>query len=273
LEINILFFTDAKFEYMAKCLIESLDIQKVDAKFLYYTIGFDSNLNHPNLVKKRWQTDISKPRFEFYKPILLLDALNYYDNVVFLDSDIIVGKRFDLSKFYHEYNYPLASIGNWDKPYSFVIHDGKEMRFDEHKLMNYISVTSKSMSYVYSCFMSVNRKCIDFLKEWEEFCSNFYLLENRQSFYPFQDETSFNVLLWKRGCTKNYGRIYLNTLYFDPLEFVEEKEGFKGNVYSVPEQFVDNSSNVVFYHGMKNEIELESSLNYLRLKVEEKEDE
>ena len=148
----------------------------------------------------------------------------------------------------------------------------KKILINEERLMNRLSIKERSMPYVYSCFMSVNRKCIDFLKDWESFCSDSYLLENRSIYYPFQDETSFNVLLWKRNCTQNYGRIFLNTLYSDPLEFVEDKvnDGFEGRVYSVPEQFVDNSSDIMFYHGLKNEVELKNSLNYLRKQSESK---
>ena len=130
--------------------------------------------------------------------------------------------------------------------------------------MNYLGVKENSMSYVYSCFMSINDKCTDFLKEWKSFCENSYLLENSQSYYPFQDETSFNVLLWKRESTFNYGRIYLNTLFCDPLKFVEESENYQGNVFNTPEQYCDNSSNVVFYHGIKDKTELEKSLEYLK---------
>jgi alpha-N-acetylglucosamine transferase len=270
--MSILFYTDKNFEYMAKYLIESLTIQKVDTEWLYYTIGFDSTIEHPNLIKKRWDIDENKPRFEFYKPSLLLDALKDYDKVIFLDSDIIVGRRFETSKFDHDFDYPLASYGNWEYPWAIIYRDGEKLMINEDKLMKSLDVKERSMYYVYSCFMSVNRKCIDFLKEWESFCINPYFLENREIYYPFQDETSFNVLLWKRNCTQNYGRIFLNTLYSDPLEFVEDKvnDGFEGRVYSVPEQFVDNSSDIMFYHGLKNEVELKNSLNYLRKQSESK---
>ena len=268
--MSILFFTDVKFEYMAKYLIRSLDIQKVDTDYLYYTIGFNSTIEHPNLIKKRWETNTNIPRFEYYKPTLLLDALKDYNNVIFLDSDIIIGRRFDLSKFDHDFDYPLTSYGNWEFPWAINYQDGKEILVNEERLMNCLCVKERSMHYVYSCFMSVNRNCIDFLKDWEHFCNNPYLLENRNIFYPFQDETSFNVLLWKKECTKNYGRIFLNTLYFDPLEFVENEENndFEGRVYSVPEQYVDKASNIMFYHGLKNKDELEDSLQYLEKQSE-----
>jgi hypothetical protein len=262
--MSILFFTDAKFEYMAKYLIRSLDIQKVDTDYLYYTIGFDSTIEHSNLIKKRWETNTNIPRFEYYKPTLLLDALNDYDKIIFLDSDIIVGKRFNLSKFDHNFDYPLASIGNWEFPWAINYQDGEKVLVNEERLMNYLGVKERSMYYVYSCFMSVNKKCINFLKDWEHLCNDPYLIKNQQDFYPFYDETSFNVLLWKRKCIENYGRLYLNTLYFDPLEFVEENDDFQGRVYSVPEQYVDNSSDIIFYHGIKDEIELEDSLKYLK---------
>ena len=88
--------------------------------------------------------------------------------------------------------------------------------------------------------------------------------ENLKKIKEFQDETSFNVLLWKRESTFNYGRTYLNTLFCDPLKYVEENENYHGNVFDIPEQYCDNSSNVIFYHGIKDKTELEKSLEYLK---------
>ncbi len=265
--MKIVFYTDKNFEYMAQYLIESLDIQNVDADLVYYTLGFDSTIIHSRLIKKPFELDNKLPKFEYYKPGILLDVIENTDTkeFIFLDSDIIVGKRFDLTKFKHSYDYPLASRGNWDQPYAYFDYNhGSREIFNENKLKEYLGVRSKSMEYVYSCFMSVNEKCVDFLKEWKSFCNNSYLLENRQSYYPFHDETSFNVLLQKRGGSVNYGRIYLNTLFSAPLEFVEDHEHFQGDVFGVPVQYCGDSSEVVFYHGVKARGELARALTYLR---------
>jgi len=264
--MKIVFFTDINFEYMAESLIKSLLIQKVDCELVYYTIDFKSTIEYPNLIKKYWKKDITKPRFEYYKPDILLDALDSFDDndFIFLDSDIIVGKRFDINNLKHNFDFPMTSVGNWDQPFQLEYFEYcKEIRFDEWMLMEYLGVKERSMNYVYSCFMSFNRKCIDFLKEWKSFCNNSYLMEKRKFYYPFHDETSFNVLLWKRRFNKNYGRIYFNTLYFEALKFVEETEEFQGRVFSVPEQYTDNTSYIIFYHGIKDHNELENSLEYL----------
>jgi hypothetical protein len=264
--VKIVFYTDKNFEYMAQYLINSLDIQNVNVELLYYTLGFRSLIDHPNLTKRFFELNENLPRFEFYKPSIFLDVLKDTKDFIFLDSDVIVGKRFDISKFKHYYDYPLASVGNWDFPF---VHTGYsdgdyDNIVDESRLMKYFGVKNRTMSYVYSCFMSINDNCIDFLKEWKSFCENSYLLEKRKIYYPFQDETSFNVLMWKRKSIFNYGRIYLNTLFFNPLKFVEECEDYQGNVFNIPVQYCDNSSNVMFYHGLKDKNELEKSLDYLK---------
>jgi hypothetical protein len=266
--MDIVFFTDKNFEYMAEYLIKSINIQKIDVKLIYYTINFESTINQSNLIKKLWDLDSNKPRFEFYKPSIFLDALDISDDFIFLDTDIIIGHRFDINKFKHDLDYPLASIGNWQKPYAFVHYpNGHEDVFDEQALMKYLGVPFWTTDYVYTCFMSINKNCRDFLEEWKSFCENSYLLKRRNVYYPLHDETSFNVLLWKRNAKYNYGRIYLNTLFFKPMKFIEETENYQGHVFDVLEQYCDNSNRVIFYHGMKDKLELDKAVNYLQEKA------
>ena len=278
--MRVVFYTDIKYEYQAKTLIESILTSNEDVEMIYYTIGFDSSLEYPNLIKKFYPIDDKKPRFEFYKPSILLDAIDSFGgHFLFLDSDILVGKRFSVSKIKNDFSFPMCSLGHWEYPFTSSAdsnyEDGifvGENSCDESNLMKYLDVEKRSMMYVYTCIVSFNDKCRDIINEWKLVCDDDNLLKKRDFFFPFHDETSLNVILWKRNITKNFGRIYLNTLDFDPLQYLEENNNITGDSninYGIMGSNLmrcDNSSNVMFYHGIKDQLKLDMSVNYLKNK-------
>jgi hypothetical protein len=99
-------------------------------------------------------------------------------------------------------------------------------------------------------------------------CENEFLLQNQEDYYPFKDETPMNIILWKGGITENYGRIYLNTLQFEPLKIVDENENIIGDINNNYGIFgsnlmrCENSSNMMFYHGIKDKEELNKTILY-----------
>lgn len=317
--VKILAYSDAKYEYQIDSLIKSLHLRGHDnLEFIYYTIGFSSDLEYKNLTKKFWPIDPSMRRFPYYKPGICLDAIrNFGGNIIFMDSDIIIGKRFDPSFFLHNNPYPVLSIGNWELPYYFTnvdihgqfpvfdINDRVLMKdspnfgnivgynlanktylvkldnnktptylktedlspsriSDYHRLMKYYGVESRTMTYVYSCFMSFNSRCEDFMEEWKSITENPYLNKYDREYYPIAEETSINVLLWKRGITHNYGRLFVNTLYSDVVRFVEDNENLKNiDVFGNPLQKCEDSKNVQFYHGMIDPSEIQRTISYI----------
>ena len=315
--MNIVFFSDVNYEYQIRALIRSLDLRDIpNKKLIYYTVGFDSEMERPDLIKKRIEKDPSKKRFEFYKPGIILDvARNFEGPSIFLDSDIIVGKRFDVNKITNVGNIPMLSIGNWDGPFSyhsrstdsfpaFSVGDRVSLKdyrniawvhsvnhhdesytllnddgtyttephsefepiviFDHNHLMRYFGVKKSSMTYVSTCFVSFNDKCQEVLLEWKSFVENEYLLSKSHEYFAFHDETAMNVILWKRGVYTNYDRIFLNTLYSEAAIEVDTDDTIQGiNIQNNPNQFCKNSSNIMFYHGMKDPSEIETMLKYL----------
>ena len=271
---SIVFYSDKNYEYQAKSLIESILMNmENDVRMFYYTIGFNSEIEHERLNKIPMPIDDKKPTgyrtFEFYKPNILLEHLDRFGGkALFLDTDIIVGKRFNMDKFENRYDYPLLSQGNWSYPFAFEGGD----KYDETALMNYFGVSKRSMEYVYSNIISFSEKCRDFIEEWKSICDNQYLLSKRKIYFPFPDETAINVVLWKRNAKKNLGRVYLNTLDFEPFEFVEENEGIEGDPsinYGIMGSDLlrcDNSSNIMLYHGIKDESVLNRVIGYMREK-------
>jgi hypothetical protein len=323
----ILAYSDKNYEYQIESLIKSLNIiGRSDVQFVYYTVGFESNLRYPNLTKKIWPLDPKMRSFPFYKPGICLDALRTFGgNILFLDSDVVLSRRFNPDFFVHNRYYPMFSIGNWDFPFYFVgvdpnksfpkfskgdrvimevayrshsffqnhfgfgnimqiNEDGSyEIKFDGVKeltnvpedqlelkivkdysrLMLYYGVDKQTMAYVYSCCLSFNDKCEDFLAEWKSITENEYLNRFGKDYYPIAEETSANVTLWKREATENYGRVFVNTLYSDVIKYVEENDNLINiNVFDNLLQKCDDSSRIQFYHGMTDREEIAKTIQY-----------
>lgn len=123
--MNIVFFSDKNYEYQIKSLIKSIEIHNVkNLKFIYFTIGFDSEMEREDLIKRRLESNPKKPRFEFYKPEIVLEVSREFEgHSIFFDSDVIVGRRFNPDLLKTDTNYPVMSIGNWDTPIGFVSKD------------------------------------------------------------------------------------------------------------------------------------------------------
>lgn len=322
-QLKILIYTDSKYEYQADALLESLHVNgHSNLEVIYYTVGFESNLIYPNLKKKFWPINQSFERFPFYKPGICLDALeNYSGNILFLDSDVLIGKRFNPHFFIHDNTYPLLSIGNWEFPFFFnsldpsakfpkfqlydrvvleaqplfgnilsliTEEDSYEVKFDllpqlikvpenelkqivikdYSKLMRYYGIEKPTMGYVYSCCISMNSRCRDFVREWKSITENEYLRTFGREYYPIAEETSINVSLWKNRASVNYGKIFVNTLYADAVKYVENSDEIKDeDIFGNPLQKCEDSNRVFFYHGMLDPQEIEETLKFMREKA------
>jgi hypothetical protein len=337
-KIKILAFSDKNYEYQIDYLIQSLHLHGHDnIEFLYYTVGFDSDLQHPNLTKKHWPLDPNMKRFPFYKAGICLDAIRTFGgDILFLDSDIVISRRFNPNFFVHDLDYPLLSVGNWDLPYYYytvdsnaqfpkfnledrvianedsrstrhdffisgitssafgnikginhedhsyeVLFDGKDFPIkvyenelenlsvkDYSRLMRYYGVRNPTMTYVYSCALSFNEKCEDFLLEWKSITENEYLNSFDREFYPIAEETAINVTLWRRNATQNYGRIFVNTLYADVVDYVESNSNImNAHIFDNLLQKCDDSERVQFYHGMIDDAEIGKSIENIKSKI------
>ena len=268
----LILYSDKNCEYQAISCIKSLESKITDeVKILYFTIGFQSNFSCKNLMKVQIDYNKSYPSFHFYKAELSLQALYMFPNeeyFIFSDTDILYSKRFQFETFKHDYPYPLAPFGPHEYPFIYDTIDGEMIHYDEVKLMNYLNVPKRSIRYVWSCFYSFNRSCKDFMEEYTSMCQNKYLIDRRKWYYPFHDETSFNVLLWKRNATENLGFCFVNTHDTETViktetDLVKNKYGSNVDSMGANWEYIDDSSNVMFYHGFKSIESITPTLNYL----------
>jgi hypothetical protein len=136
--------------------------------------------------------------------------------------------------------------------------------------MKYLNVPDRTQRYVFSCLFSFNENCRDFIEEWYSICCNKYLLDRKKKFFPFTDETPFNICLWKRGATKNLGYAFLNTHLLSTIKSIEEgitAGNFVGGIndlLGLNWEKVENTENTFFYHGIKDKDEMREASLYLQ---------
>jgi hypothetical protein len=122
---------------------------------------------------------------------------------------------------------------------------------------------------VWSCFYSFNENCREFFEEYVSFCKNKYLLDRGWRYFPYADETPFNICLWKRGATNNLGFAFVNTHRLETIKQVEEsdtKSKFVGNSYDAfgtDWEYIHDSKSVLLYHGFKDKKDMEEAVDYL----------
>lgn len=296
--MKILIFSDKNYEYQVDYFLQFIELHNIDCEVLYYTIGFNSSLDKEFLIKKFWKINDNykgekEPGgpiiddFHYYKPEIFLDALKFGDEFLFMDTDIVIGKRFKLDLFKNNYDFPLLSIGNLDYPIRFAklevikqiwnknlvevdemgVHTGipNSVIFNEAVLMDYFGIKERTMTYVFTSIVSFNKKCEDFIREWKSIVDNEWIRSKGYEYLPFWEETAINIVLWRRKININLGRIFVNTLFFDVIKTIEENDDIIDQyINGVNVHYCENSSKCLFYHGIKDKEELEKTLNYFK---------
>lgn len=271
----IFLYTDEKYEYQAINAIKSLQ-GKIDndVKIVYYTIGFTSKFEFPNLYKIQYPVKSEYSRFNYYKPELSLFTMYLFPNedYIFTDTDVIFSRKFDANKLKHDNPYPLASFGPHEYPFLWTWNPEQgKIIYDEVKLMEYFNVKERSQRYVWSCFYSFNSKCKDFFEEVNSICHNQYLLnqENGIKYFAFADEGPFNICLWKRKATQNLGFAFVNTHLAETVQKVEEtvitdtRLANAVDELGVHWEYIHDSSNTILYHGLKDNTQMIEALKYV----------
>jgi hypothetical protein len=100
-------------------------------------------------------------------------------------------------------------------------------------------------------------------------CKNKYLLKKRKYYFPFHDETPFNICLWKRNATQSLGYVFVNTHLLSTVQLVEENNITDKQLGTIIDgqgadwEYIHNSSDVIFYHGFKEPKQTEVVLDFL----------
>lgn len=268
--MTIFLFSDKKYEQQSIACIKSLKLKIDDTtRIIYYTLGFKSDFQFKNLITEEYTPSQTFYKLNFIKPELCLYTMkNYPDShYLYMDTDFFLSKKVNLNDLKHDEIYPLASYGPVEFPciYNYIGGDV----YTETRLMNYFGVSGRTMRYVWNCIFSFNNNCLDFIEEWESMCTNKYLLKIGEKIFPSQDETAFNICLWKRKATKNYGFGFLNTIDVKKVVFTEENkltnfyygENLDCNNYDW--EYVHDSNTLLGYHAFKNADDMNYCSAYL----------
>lgn len=268
----IFLYTDKNCEYQGIACIRSLlpRLNRED-RIVYYTIGFESTFECNNLQKIKIGYK-NYPTFHYYKAELSLMTMDLFpdeEHFMFTDTDVLFSHRFNPAFLAHTYNYPLASYGPHEFPFTYEIINGKEVIYNELALMDYFGVKKRGKRYVWSCIYVFNRYCRDFFEEYTSMCKNEYLLARRKWYYPFHDETSFNICLFKREASENLGFAFVNTHNPEVVRIVEgevikdKRLGLNIDALGNDWEYINDSEKVIMYHGFKNKDQIDKALSYL----------
>lgn len=266
-------YSNKQCEHQAISCIRSMERNITDdMRVVYFTIGFTSSFNAKNLVKIPIP-ERNYPSFHFYKAEVSLDVMNTFPDetdFLFTDTDILFSPRVDFTKLTHNNNYALGVYGPHEYPYMWYrMADDNVQLCDETMLMQYFGVADRTNRYQWSCFYAFNKNCYEFFEEYTSMCKNEYLLARRKQYFPFHDETAFNVCVWKRAGTDSLGFVFVNTHSLETVKMVEEQsvnQAYTGrnlDAMGADWEYIHDSSKVILYHGFKEQEPTQQTLDYL----------
>lgn len=267
-------------------LIESLRLFHNNLNFYLYTVNFSYKTDSEDITNIPYKFDEIENDMSFlgnkndvtnknmFKSVFLkskivlhtLDEINLSE-AIYIDSDIVpTGSISLLFEFFDKIDdYPLIQQSVYEYQINYgrgnPFHNGgfDETNILEYPLMNLHHIPMKNRShYSVSSVMLYNDKCKQFFREYDWVNSFAYDmdLEDIKLYYPFSDETTINVLLWKYGFKKRIQRSQMN---IDDLSNVKEyyesnydKEKEITGYVRVPSKTERNK--ILFFHGAKGEL-------------------
>lgn len=287
-------------------LIESLRLFHDNLIFYLYTVNFIHETDSDDIVSIPYRFEEIENNMSFvgnkndtnnknmFKSVFLKSkiVLHTLENMnlkeaIYIDSDIIptgnISLLFDFLNKVDDYPLIQQSVYEYQINYGRgnPFHNGgfDETNILEYPLMNFHHVPMKNRThYSVSSVMLYNETCKQFFREYD-WVNNFAYemdLEDIKLYYPFSDETTINMLLWKYGFKKRIQRSQMN---IDELSNV--KEYYESN-YDQEKEITGyvrvpsktNRNKILFFHGAKGELsnsilELQKNLFDLRLDISE----
>jgi len=273
----IVTFSDKAYEPFVENLYNSFKLGSNfvnEHVFVYYTVGFCTNWKEPNLITIPFNIPSVPPRMNFYKPRVLLDLLDRFpgsEAYCFIDSDAIVGRRINFDSLLDgkSFDFPLSSHHSFEIPFTWnSISDGSIRHNTTNSICRYFNIPvtvsiesldtlDQSMRYVQNCFILFSEKHRPFLEEWKSICEFTYLWPMHAEFFPYQDETAYNALLWKYQASESLGFILINTHKYETILAIEQDDNIIERIFDpeLPWGYCKNSSKIMLYHGTKDPIE------------------
>jgi hypothetical protein len=267
-------------------LVKSLNLYHNNLDFYLYTLNFNHDSNISNLTtvpiggvdiennmsfigNKNDVTNKNMFKSVFFKSKVVLHTIEELklDQAIYIDFDILpTGEISELFEFIGQVDdYPLIQQSLFEFPINYgrgnPFHKGgfDETNILEYPLMNKHHVPTKNRThYSVTSVMIYNKSCRQFLKEydWMNEIAISMDLEDIKYFYPFSDETTMNVLLWKYKYNKRLPFMQMN---IDDIGNVKEYyesnyDGEKEITSYVRIPSKNEKKHKLFFHGAKGEL-------------------
>lgn len=267
-------------------LVKSLNLFHDNLQYYLYTLNFTHKSNIPNLITVSVNSDDIKNDMNFvgnkndvsnknmFKSVLFKSKVVIHtieklklDFAIYIDSDILpTGEITELFGYINQVDdYPLIQQGLFEYQINYgrgnPFHKGG---FDETNILEYplmhkhhIPVINRT-HYSVTSVMVYNKNCLQFFREYDwvnEMALNMNI-EDIKFYYPFSDETTMNVLLWKYKFNKRLPFMQMNIDEINNVkEYYEsnyETEKEISSYVRVPN--IEKRKNILFFHGAKGEL-------------------
>jgi autotransporter strand-loop-strand O-heptosyltransferase len=210
-----------------------------------------------NFYIKRSKADIYNILTE--RIAIIEDALlNHADTVVYVDSDSVATENLD--RIFHMYNgepYVLATDGI----YEWMFYEGRgacETRDDmtgttEYNACQLFNIDqSVRTTYRTTNLFIAGQPALPFIAEWKAMSKHPEILENREFYAPYHEETLLNVLLWKYNYVDGLPYLYMNGSVEETNGLYNEYK-FVGWTYHLREwhKIASHKEDVLVMHGEK----------------------
>jgi len=277
----VLYGTEAYLPTMEQCALSITAVSDVPVLVYLLSDKFDSdyyidknvtvvpwqiNLSEKDLYKddgngnfyiKRGKKDIYNILVE--RIAIIEDALlNHADTVVYVDSDSVATENLD--RIFHMYNgepYVLATDGI----YEWMFYEGRgacETREDmtgttEYNACQLFNVDqSVRTTYRTTNLFIAGEPALPFIAEWKAMSKHPQVLENREFYAPYHEETLLNVLLWKYNYVDGLPYLYMNGSVEETNGLYNEYK-FVGWTYHLKEwhKIASHKEDVLVMHGEK----------------------
>lgn len=175
----------------------------------YYSQGVPSDYLGPRVKFVNIKEDLynlnsdeiyQRTSIQSIKPYILQNSLDYYSELVYLDSDIQVTPNI-VKVFNYQSNikdYPLVNRYQWP----FMLYNNKP--WVSQYILDYLNNPEQCLPTLCSCLMVFNKDCKEFLDKWFQLTQE--LLDTYMSDPKWKnighDEGTLNGLFWKNKHTQ-----------------------------------------------------------------------
>lgn len=212
---SFVFYSNSSFEEITKKAIEGLR-NYTELPVVYYTVGFDSNIDLPDVECRRhdvtYQSSlVEDPQYmQMIKPQMLLRALDDgIEDGLFIDSDVQVRHNIEavFDRFSHvDFSTPVLNRNYWQFLFvgtTYIPQDElsmkmgyrEERQFQGHGITN-IFLFRKEMRELFN--------------EWRYWCEEPEIVNSLRKRVYLHDEVIFNVLCWKNRIKQVHANLLFN---------------------------------------------------------------